>query len=104
MDVALTKCWRHPFPNPSRLIRINLPERSELRVKPTGENRNWPAIGIVSGVIDELIVEGQCRPFAEAIRIIGLNDLLSPIIELAVANQNTEATGRKICPRFRRKT
>ena len=70
--------------------------RSELRVKPAGKNRDWTTIGVVSGIGDELIVESQRRPFVEAIGVVGFDDFLSPIVELAVADQNAEAAGGEI--------
>jgi hypothetical protein len=42
-------------------------------------------IGIVSGIGDELIVEGKRCPFVEAVGVIGFEDLLRTIVE-RVAN------------------
>lgn len=35
---------------------------SELRVVATRKNCNWPTIGVVSRIGDELIIEGEARP------------------------------------------
>ena len=49
---------------------------SELRVKPPGENRHRPAIGVVGRIGDELIIEAQLRRRGQSVAVIGLDDLL----------------------------
>src|SRR5215207_4952465 len=73
-------------------------------MKSARKNRNRAAIGVVAGIVDELIVEGQRRPFIEAVSVVGFDDLLSAVVELAVANQNAEATGGEISAGLARET
>ena len=58
-------------------------------MKSARKDRYGATIGIVSGIVDELVVEGERRPLVEAIGVIGFEDLLSPVIELAVASEET---------------
>src|SRR4029077_20778449 len=69
-----------------------------------GEHRYRSAIGVVGEIGDELIVERQRRPLVGVVRIEGLDDLFRTIIDLAVADQNAEATDREeiaVIPRDR---
>ena len=68
---------------------------SEFRVQPGGENRNRAAVGVVRGVDEELIIEGQRRRFVDLVGIIGLQNFFFAVIELAVANEQAEAAGRE---------
>src|SRR5207245_1948192 len=77
---------------------------SELRVKSARKDRNGPAVGIVSGIVDELIVEGERRPFVEAVGVVRFEDLFPPIVELPIADQNTETASGEISARLRRET
>jgi hypothetical protein len=54
--------------------------RSELRVEPARKYMDRPAVGIVSGVDDELIVEREARPVVQTVRVKGLQDLLRPVV------------------------
>src|SRR5215210_5553878 len=73
-------------------------------MKAARKHRNRPAVGIVSGIGDELVVEGKRHRFVEAVRIVGLEDFFSPVIELSVANENTETARREISARLRGET
>src|SRR5260370_35362018 len=53
-----------------------------------------PAVRIVGGVGDQLIIAGQRELPVERVRIIAFEDSLGPIVELAVADQGTEPAGR----------
>src|SRR5216683_5633077 len=77
---------------------------SELRVKSARKDRYGATVGIVSGIVDELVVEGKRCPFVEAVSVIRFEDFFSPIVELAVADQNTQTSGGEISARFRRET
>src|SRR5207247_596296 len=68
---------------------------SEFRVQPGGENRNRAAVGVVRGVDEELIIEGERRRFVDLVGIIGLQNFFFAVIELAVANEQAEAAGRE---------
>src|SRR3954468_22780778 len=69
-----------------------------------GEIRYGSAIRVVRDIGDELIVERQRRPLVDVVRVEGLEDLFRAIIDLAVADQNAEATDREeiaVIPRDR---
>src|ERR1700726_804581 len=83
--------------------RVSL-NSSKLCVQTSRKDRNRSPVGIVSGIVDELIVEGERRPFVEAVGIIGLEDLLGAIVELAIADQNPQATSSEICTRYGRES
>jgi hypothetical protein len=50
-----------------------------------------------------LIIESDARPAVQTVRVIGFEDLLRPVIERAVADQNAKAAGREIGASLRRK-
>ena len=56
-----------------------------------GKDRNRTAVGVVGGVGDELVIAGQGELPVEGVRIIGFEDALPPVVELAVADQNAKA-------------
>ena len=62
----------------------------------SGKDRNRSPVGIVSGVVDELIVERERYPFVEAVGIIDFEDLLGAIVELSIADQYPQAAGCEI--------
>src|SRR6516164_5355509 len=47
----------------------------KLPVNPPGKNIRRPAVGVVGGIVDELVVRGQSRRGSERIAVIGLDDL-----------------------------
>ena len=53
-----------------------------------GIDRNRPAVGVVGGICDELIIERQEGPFVEADRIVGFQYFFFPVVELAIAYEN----------------
>src|SRR6516225_9244792 len=65
----------------------------ELAVQPAREDRDRPAIGVVGGVADKLIVGGEGDALHDRIGVVGFKNLLGTIIELAVADQQAEAAG-----------
>jgi len=54
-------------------------------MEPHGVERHRSTVGVVSGVRDELVVEGQHRPFVEATGVIGFDYLLRAVVERAIA-------------------
>ena len=66
--------------------------------------RNGPAVGIVSGIADELVVEGKRRPFVEAVGVVRFEDLFPLVVKLSVANQDTQTAGSEIRAGLRRET
>ena len=49
---------------------------SECGVKPPGKNIHRPTVGVVAGVDDELIVEGDFRQGGQSVVVISFDDLL----------------------------
>src|SRR2546429_1490670 len=79
-------------------------EDSEFAVQPPGEDVDRSAVGVVRRVGDKLIVGGQRELLVERVCIIGLEDSLAPVVELAVSDQNAEPAGCKevaVIPRQR---
>src|ERR1700730_354225 len=66
---------------------------SKLRVKSAGKDRNRPPIGVIGGVVDELVIECQRQHLVDGIGVIGLNNLFGAIIKSAVTNQDAESAG-----------
>ena len=66
-------------------------------MKPPGKNVYWAAIGVVSRIGDELIVEADFCRGGKSVAVIGLDDLLQPgMWQLAVADDNPQASGVEI--------
>ena len=73
---------------------------SELCMEAASENRNQSPVGIVCGIDNQLIIEGERYPFVEAVGIIGFEDLLRSIVELAIADQDAETARCEVCARL----
>ena len=58
------------------------------------QKKSMPAIRIVGGVYDELIVKGECGLFQDRERIIGLLNSFRLIVEHAVADKNSQTARR----------
>src|SRR5579871_369544 len=65
----------------------------EFAVQPAREDRDRPAIGVVGGVVDELIIGGEGHALADRIGVIGFENLLRTIVQLAITDQQAEAAG-----------
>src|SRR5205085_4303044 len=60
---------------------------------PRGEDRDRAAVGVVGGVCDELIVERPGEALGDRPGVIALEDRFVAIVQPAVADQQTKATG-----------
>src|ERR1700680_3082800 len=56
------------------------------------EYRGRSTVGVVGGIGDELIVERQRAPFVEVIGIECLEDFLFAVVQLAITDQQADAT------------
>src|ERR1700722_18778013 len=66
------------------------------------EYRHWSPVGVVSGIGDELIIERQRAPFVEVIGIVCLEDFLFAVVQLAITDQQADATrGEEVAMRAR---
>jgi len=66
-------------------------------MKPHAKNVYRPAVGIVGGIADELIVEADFNRGAKSVAVIGLDDLLQPVMrQFAVAYDDAQAAGVEI--------
>ena len=76
--------------------RYSRPGRRKFRTRRAAgpRRRDRSAVGVVGGVGDELIVGGQRELLVERVGIVGFEDSLAPVVELAVADQNAEPAGR----------
>ena len=58
---------------------------------------HWPAVCVVAGISDELIVERDFRQFREGIAIVSIDNLFEPVIrQCAVPNQDAQAASGEI--------
>src|ERR1700682_4104056 len=71
----------------------HLSRSSKLRMSTRREDRNGPAVGVVGGIGDELIIERQRTPLVDLICIVRLEDFLFAVVQLAITDQQTYATG-----------
>jgi hypothetical protein len=63
--------------------------------KPHAKNVYRPAVGIVGGIADELIVEADVHRGGKSVFVIGLDDLLQPVMrQFAVAYDDAQAAVR----------
>jgi hypothetical protein len=46
-------------------------------------------VGVVSGIVDELIVEGQRRAFSNVVGVIAFDDFLRLIVQCSIADEKT---------------
>ena len=52
------------------------------------------AVGVVTGIVDELIIEGEPGRGSQRVAVIGLENLLGAVVgQLPVANQDAEPAG-----------
>src|SRR6266705_287391 len=86
-----------------RKTGAHFPENAlKFGVQPRGQDRDRPAVGVVGGVSDELIVEREIEIFANVVGIIGLEDLFLTVVEPSVADNDAEpAGGDEVAVRFR---
>jgi hypothetical protein len=75
---------------------------SKLGVKPRGKNVDRPAVGVIGGIGDELVIEGKARPLVKAVGVIHLKDLLGLVIERTVADQYSEPSRGEVGARLGR--
>src|SRR6202048_131662 len=92
MDALTDGCrFRRPFAD-----QKHLPSRgasSELRVQAHPKYRRRTAIGVVSRVGDELVVERHARGRRERVAVVCLNDPFEPGIgQVAVADEDSQAS------------
>jgi len=70
---------------------------SKLRMQPDRNDRHWPAVTVVGGVVDELIVERDVPQRRHGVAIIGLDDLFEARVRQdAVADNDPQAAGVEI--------
>ena len=63
-------------------------------MNPPGNKIYRPAVGIVGGIVDELIIEAELRRGGESVAVIGLYDLLQTgVRQLSVADKDAQASG-----------
>jgi hypothetical protein len=70
---------------------------SERYVKPPRESIHRATVGVVAGIIDELIVERDFGRVGDGIAVIGLDDSFEAVVwQCAVADQDAKAAGGEI--------
>src|SRR3954467_6673839 len=68
-------------------LRKQSQPRSKIAVQSPREDRDRTAVGVVGGVVDELVVGGEGQVFIDGVGIVGLDDGLAAIVQRAVADQ-----------------
>src|SRR5262245_25962124 len=71
-------------------------------MKPARKNRDRSSVSIIRGIRNKLVIEGQCCPLVQAISVVGFHYLLVPVIEPAITDQDSEASGREVGACLRR--
>src|SRR5579872_1360692 len=67
---------------------------SKLPVRAGGEDVGRAAVGVVAGIGDELIIEGELGRGRQRVAVIGLENLLEAIVrQLTVADEDAEPAG-----------
>jgi hypothetical protein len=77
-------------------VRFVHPHSSKLRVESSGENIHRAAVGVVTGIHDELIVEADLCRGGDGVAVIGLDNLLEAVIEPPVADDDAGAAGFEV--------
>jgi len=73
--------------------RVNSAASSELRMRARTKYRHRTAVGVVCGVGDELVVEGNARGRGEGIAVVRLDYSFEPGIgQLVVADKDTQTS------------
>ena len=64
-------------------------------MQPRAEDRNRPAIAVERGVGDKLVIQRGVNGFPDFEIVVGLQDFLPPVIQIAISCQDTSAARRK---------
>src|ERR1700730_16896665 len=67
----------------------------KLRMSARREDRNRPAVGVVGGIGDELIIESQRTPLVDLICIKCLENFLFAVVQLTISDQQANTAGRE---------
>src|ERR1700733_78311 len=69
---------------------------SEFQVQAKTRHKYWPAIAVVSRMVDILKVEGRIESAPSMHRVIRLHDIFAPIVQPAVSQQESVTTQRQV--------
>ena len=79
------------------LVRVVRSIDLKLGMQPAGKSIYRAAVGVVTGIGDELIVERDFRRIRDGIAVISLDDLFEGVIrQCAVPDQDSQSTSGKI--------
>jgi len=62
-------------------------------VQAAREDRDRPAVGVIGGICDQLIISGESEGLVERKGVIGFQNALRLVVEPAVADQRSKAAG-----------
>src|SRR5882672_1503099 len=66
-------------------------------MNPYTQNRNRPAVAIVGGIVDPLIIQGQRQPVRHGGAVIGFQDFLGPVMgKPLVADEDAKSARREV--------
>src|SRR5580692_5998528 len=71
---------------------------SEFDVQAHGEDVDGPAILVIGGIADELVVEGERYRLDHAAVVVSLDDAFGRVVEASIADQRAETAGREELP------
>lgn len=65
-------------------------------MQPQAADVHWSAVAIIGRVLHVLVIDGYREIAVQLERVIGPQDLLQPIVQGAITDQNAEASGGEI--------
>src|SRR5580658_5278 len=87
---------RHPSPLPNGFSQftdsnMSFPVCLEIDMRPNGADPGRTAIAVIAGVVDMLHIQRIKQPAPGMPVVIALDDILAPIIQVAVAQQKPQS-------------
>src|SRR3979409_2562744 len=68
----------------------------ELAMHARGEERDRPTVGVVGRVHHELVIQSQRDALDQVHGVVGFENPFAAVVELTIADQDSEATGRDV--------
>src|SRR5581483_3178732 len=70
--------------------------QSQIDVQPEARHDHWPAVAVVARIVDVLHVESGEDALPQVEVVERLEDVLAPVVEGSVAEQEAESTVREV--------
>src|SRR5271165_51813 len=65
-------------------------------MQPKSRHDHWPAVAVIGGIDDVLNVRRDVESFPDVHRVVALEDVLAPVVQRAVADDEPLATERQV--------